>query len=149
MVSRATFCLALLLAGCGPRAVTLDEFHTRLVTLPDGYQVRCELMATPDEIARGMMFRDSLAPDRGMLFFHKQPGVYRYWMYNVRIPLDMIWMDVDRKIVELVPDTQPCTEEDPTRCRVYGGAALAVTVLELPVGSIAKHGLRVGQRLRF
>ena len=149
MVRRAILCLALLLAGCGPRAVTLEEYNTRVVTLPDGYKVRCEVMATPQDMARGMMFRDSLAEDRGMLFLHNQPGPYRYWMYNVRIPLDMIWMDANRRIVELAADAQPCTEEDPNRCRAYGGAAMAIIVLELPAGSIEKHGLKVGQQLRF
>src|ERR671936_2755034 len=85
-----------LVSGCGPQPVTLDEYRTREVTLPNGTKIRAEVMIHPTDMMRGMMFRDSLAPDRGMLFIHEQPGKYSYWMHQVKIPLDIIWMDSNR-----------------------------------------------------
>lgn len=97
---------------------------------------------------RGMMFRDSIAPDRGMLFVHGSPGKYPYWMYQVRIPLDIIWMDLSHRIVEISADTPPCKTQA-AACPHYGGNEEAVFVLELGGGMAARYGLRVGDNLAF
>jgi hypothetical protein len=140
--------LALALAGCGPKTDALEDYGTRLVTLPAGEQVRVEVMTDPRDMARGMMFRDSLAPNRGMLFLHQKAGLYPYWMHQVRIPLDMIWMDPDRRVVEIVANAQPCRTE-PGQCPTYGGHFRAQSVLELAGGMAAKYGIRTGDRLEF
>jgi hypothetical protein len=57
-------------------------------------------------------------------------------------------MDGDHKIVEMSPDTPPCKGKSST-CPTYGGKAVSQFVLELPVGSIAKHKLAVGERVEF
>jgi uncharacterized protein len=137
-------------AGCD-RPTTLDEFLTQDVTLPDGKRIRAEVMRDPVEMMRGMMFRDSLAPDRGMLFIHGEPGKYPYWMYQVRIPLDIVWMDLNHRIVEISANTPPCNvpKDKASTCPTYGGHEKAIFVLELGGGIAAKHGLRVGQSLSF
>ncbi len=69
-------------------------------------------------------------------------------MYQVRIPLDMIWMDSDHRIVEISADTPPCnTARD--LCPTYGGHARAQFVLELAGGMAAKYGLKTGDRIEF
>src|SRR5258708_6479489 len=98
----------LALTGCGPEATTLDDFSTRPVTLPSGQVLRVETMISSFDMTRGMMFRTSLAPDRGMLFVHAKPGHYSYWMYQNVIPLDIIWLDSRRDIVEIAENAQPC-----------------------------------------
>ena len=140
--------LAVALAGCGPKPVTLEDYNTRVVTLPNGKQVRAEVMIAQADMARGMMFRDALAPDCGMLFLHSAPGEYPYWMYQVRIPLDIIWMDHTRRIVEISADTPPC-RTGASQCPTYGGHRPAQYVLELAGGMAAKYGLRVGDTLEF
>jgi hypothetical protein len=133
--------------GCGtPKAVSL--LNLKEVRLPNGARIQCEVMIRPEDMARGMMYRDSLAPDRGMLFVHTQPGAYTYWMHNVRIPLDIIWMDAARRIVEMSPNTPPC-QKAAAECPHYGGGVESSVVLELAGGSIARHGLKVGDRLEF
>ncbi|MCS6954371.1 MAG: DUF192 domain-containing protein [Bryobacterales bacterium] len=141
--------LAFLLgANCGPRPVTLEEYHTRLVTLPGGQRIRAEVMIHPTDMMRGMMFRDSLPPDRGMLFIHPEPGPYTYWMYQVRIPLDIIWMDSSRTILEISANTPPCLKPA-SECPHYGGNPRTRYVLELAGGMAAKYGLKVGDTLSF
>lgn len=149
MVSRWIVLLAVVLAACGPESSSVYEFNTRVVRLPDGAAIRCEVMSHPDDMARGMMFRESLAEDRGMLFFHGESGKHSYWMYQVEIPLDIIWMDGNNRIVEMSPNTPPCKASVDDNCPVYGGTTESLVVLELAAGSIEKHGLRVGQRLNF
>ncbi len=148
MRSSVLFLLAMILAGCGSKPTALDDYGTRLVTFPNRKQVRAEVMIDPQDLARGMMFRDSLAPDRGMLFFHREPGNYPYWMYNVRIPLDMIWMTSDHHVVEIVANVPPC-KSGPSDCPNYGGHVRAQYVLELAGGMAAKYGLKDGDTLEF
>jgi len=140
--------LALALAGCGSKHDPLEDLGTRLITLPAGMQVRAEVLTNPQDMARGMMFRDSLAPDRGMLFVHGHPGNYPYWMYQVRIPLDIIWLDSERRVVEIAADTPPCKSE-PGLCPNYGGHFAAQYVLELAGGMAAKYGVKPGERVEF
>src|SRR5271157_5966362 len=99
--------LATLLAGCSSTASYAD-LSTRDVTLPGGQVIRAESMTTKVDMLRGMQFRTSLAEDRGMLFIHGTTGLYPYWMYQVEIPLDMIWMDTGRQIVEIAERVPPC-----------------------------------------
>jgi uncharacterized membrane protein (UPF0127 family) len=148
MRSAALFLAALALAGCGPKPDALEDLDTRTVTLPGGRQVRAEVLINPQDLARGMMFRDSLAPDRGMLFLHREAGEYPYWMYQVRIPLDMIWMDSQRRVVEIAANAAPCQTE-PGQCPTYGGHHRAQYVLELAGGMAAKYGIKTGDTLEF
>jgi hypothetical protein len=139
--------LAFLLASCGSDTGVAD-LNTRDVGLPNGKQIHAEIMKTPDEMMRGMMFRDSLAPDRGMLFVHQQPGNYPYWMFQVRIPLDIIWLDRDHNIVEISADAPPC-KTAASQCPNYGGHARAQFVVELAGGRAAANGLKLGDHLQF
>src|ERR1700685_3779612 len=113
--------LALVGAGCGPPTVGLDELGMRIVKLPNGQQIRAEAEIDPTDMQKGMMFRDSLPRGRGMLFIHDKPGLYPYWMYQVRIPLDMLWMDASHRIVEVAADTPP-GKTKARHCDEYGGA---------------------------
>src|SRR5579863_4421415 len=91
-----------LLASCTPPATTFSEINTQDVTLPGGQVIQVERMMSTADQMRGMMFRTSLAPDHGMLYVHQQPGLYPYWTYQYEIPLDMIWIDTSRQIVEIL-----------------------------------------------
>jgi uncharacterized membrane protein (UPF0127 family) len=140
--------LALVGAGCGPETAGPEVLGTRAVKLPDGQQVRAEVEMNAVDMQKGMMFRDSLARGRGMLFIHQTPGLYPYWMYQVRIPLDMIWMDSSHRIVEISPGTPPCKTKA-SLCANYGGHQTAQFVLELGGGEARRLGLSLGQTLEF
>ncbi|MEO8663487.1 MAG: DUF192 domain-containing protein [Bryobacteraceae bacterium] len=139
-----------LLAACGRVTGSGADsgFAAKVVTLPNGQKINAEVMLEDRDMMRGMMFRDSLAPDRGMLFVHPKPGNYSYWMYQVRIPLDIIWMDSSRRIVEISANTPPCTTA-PRECPHYGGHAVVQYALELAGGMVEHYGLKEGQTLDF
>jgi uncharacterized membrane protein (UPF0127 family) len=148
------FCLAALallftLAACSdPNTVRLEDYGTRDVTLPGGQVIRAEVASTQQQVERGLMFRTSLAPDRGMLFLFSKEEPLTFWMFQTLIPLDIIWMDSNRHIVEISPDTPPCKTEA-AECPNYGGHVPALFVLELAAGSVAKHHLKTGDVIRF
>lgn len=139
--------MALALAGCGGQAE--DEYLTRPLAFPDGTRLRVEVMTQASDLTRGMMFRDSLAPDRGMLFIFPRAGRYKSFMFQVKIPLDILWMDRTRRIVEIVPHVPPCPAATGGGCPLYGGNVDAQYMLELNAGMAAQHGLKVGDVLRF
>ena len=134
--------------GCGQKSATMEDFNTRVITLPDKFTIRAEVMTHPEDMLRGMMFRTELAPDRGMLFIHGEPGTYQYYMYQTLIPLDIIWLDTNKRIVEMSPNSPPCKTRA-SQCPLYGGNEEALYVLELAAGGIDEHNLRVGARLQF
>jgi len=137
-------------ASCGgPRTESLEDLSLQVITLPDGRQIRAEVMIKPEEMTRGMMYRDALPQGRGMLFIHSQPAPYRYWMSNVKVPLDIVFMDSSRQIVEICADTPPCTTAKKEDCPVYGGHHYEQYVLELGAGEAKRLGLQKGQTLSF
>jgi uncharacterized membrane protein (UPF0127 family) len=134
-------------SACGPRSVAINDFRSTEITLPNGKKILAEIMHQEVDMMRGMMFRESLAADRGMLFIHGGPGKYAYWMYQVKIPLDMIWMDRSRNIVEIVNSAAPCVSKKNNECPQYGGNQMAMFVLELAGGEASKNRLQVGDKL--
>ena len=139
----------LLVSACGPKATGEGELNTTEITFPNGRTVLAETMRQQVDQMRGMMFRDSLAKDRGMLFVHPSEMNVPYWMYQVRIPLDIIWMDHQRRIVEISANTPACTAKSSHDCPSYGGNEKARYVLELAGGGAALYGLKVGDTLSF
>lgn len=137
------------LTMCGSNDGGSDATVRKAITLPGGQVIQAELMMRREDMMRGMMFRTSLAPDRGLFFVHGRAGKYSYWMHNVRVPLDIIWIDKEHRIVEISPDTPGCLEKDPVKCPQYGGKVDSSFVLELAGGMAAKYGLAVGQKLSF
>lgn len=118
---------------------------TRII-LPDNYAVIVEVASDDETRQQGLMYRDHMAGDRGMIFLFPQAGEYPFWMKNTLIPLDMIWMDSEHRIVHIAHDVPPC-KADP--CPNYPPNARASSVLELAAGVAAKHHLADGNVLRF
>ena len=143
------FVFALLLCACGISSPDAGNLNNTEVTFPNGKTVIAETMLQEIDQMRGMMFRDSLAKDRGMLFVHRAEGNYAYWMYQVRIPLDIIWMDQQRRIVEISANTPPCPSKSAKQCPNFGGHEKARYVLELAGGGAALYGLRTGDVISF
>lgn len=104
---------------------------------------RVEVAVTPEEHARGLMYRSRLADDAGMIFVFEEPSIQRFWMKNTLIPLDMIFIGKDRKIVGVVENAAPETETE----RMVG--APSQYVLEIGGGLSAKLGIHRGEPVEF
>ncbi len=117
-----------------------------ICTLPDGSIIRLELAVTDQEREMGLMFRDALPEDTGMLFIFDTEARWPFWMKNTFIPLDLVWLDGAGVITDLRTNVQPC-RRDP--CPSYAPRAPARAVLELNAGIAAVHSLTIGQKLRF
>ena len=110
-----------------------------------GEKIKLEVARSPEQQAIGLMSRSSLADNRGMLFVFDPPRLTRFWMKNVLIPLDMIFLQ-QGKIIAVEHDVPPCPS-DP--CPTYGPLReiRIDQVLELNGGRAKALGLKVGDRL--
>lgn len=139
--------LLVVLAGCD-KPTTEEDFYTTDITLPGGQLIKTEFVYDTAGALRGMQFRNSIAPDHGMLYAHRIPGKYGYWMYQTLIPLDMIWMDSKNNVVEIVENAPPC-KTPASQCPHYGGNQVAQYVLELGAGMVKKYGVKVGDTINW
>ncbi len=142
-----------MLLGTWPQTVagsdgTQSEENLVRVTTPTGMTIFAELADTTEKRARGLMFRESLAKDRGMLFTFPQPQHWTFWMKNTRIPLDIIWMDRNKKIVHVERNVPACPRTD-DGCPQYQPNEEASYVLELAAGMAEALRLHRGVKLQF
>ena len=118
-------------------AVGFPRFELEL----QGYEYQLELADTPQRQARGMMFRSELSPDEGMLFVYLRPQQVRIWMKNTLIPLAVIWLDEQARVVDK-RILLPCKQMN---CPIFGPLRPIRYVLELHPSVYARF--HVGQRL--
>lgn len=97
------------------------------------------LADTPPRMAQGLMFVRSLPPQRGMLFVHESPRTLGMWMKNTYIPLDMVFIGPDGKILQIVEQTTPHSLE------TIRSKEPAVAVLEIAGGEAKRLGIHAGQ----
>lgn len=112
----------------------------------DGHRYSIEIADEEAERQRGLMFRDQMASDHGMLFIHDDEEPVAYWMKNTHIPLDILYFDHVLKLVSQQRDVPPCTAGN--ACPSYPSNAAALYVLELNAGQAAKIGLKDGDTLK-
>ena len=105
--------------------------------------VTAEVATTPSEIARGLMYRDHLPYDAGMLFLMGQDAVWSFYMRNTFIPLDMIFITRDLTVAGVVANAQPCTE---TLRSIHKPSSY---VLEVNGGWAGAHQITAGAKVRM
>lgn len=128
---------AALAAGCaaaGP-AVVLEE-----------QRFTVEIADEPDEHALGLMYRDSLAEDHGMLFIFPRSQPRSFWMKNTRIPLDILYFDAQLNLVKAHHNVPPCRS---SRCPSYPSRWPAKYVLEINGGTAERIGVDEDSRLEL
>ena len=130
---------SLLLAGCASARGPWVEIG--------GERYSIEVADDDAERERGLMFRDAMPANHGMLFIHEREEPQAYWMKNTRIPLDILYFDDTRRLVSQQRDVPPCSLGD--QCPPYPSAAPARYVLELNAGQAARLKLETGAELRF
>jgi len=121
------------------------EGPTAVVHRAGGFavRVRLEVVSTPAARTRGMMYRDAMAEDHGMLFVFPDEVDRSFWMKNTLIPLDMLFIARDGRIVGIHADAVPLSTASISVGRP------STYVLEVNGGWAARHGVRPGDRVEF
>lgn len=99
-----------------------------------------EIADTSKERETGLMNREYLDINNGMLFVFEEEGIYNSWMKNTLIPLDIIWIDENNKIIFIKENAQPCKTE---QCESFGPGEEAKYMLEINGGLMEEMGLKV------
>jgi uncharacterized protein len=118
------------------------------ITLPGGAIIHAELADTPQKRAEGLMYREHLGADRGMLFTFLQAQAWTFWMKNTKIPLDIIWMNEKKQVIHIEQNVPICTRTDDS-CPQYRPNDEALYVLELAGGRAESLKLQRGAKLQF
>lgn len=129
----------LLLSACS----TADgvTFHT-----DDGkVNVAVEVADTNEERSQGLMYRESLPENAGMLFIFNEEAPRTFWMKNTLIPLDIIFIGADM-VVDQVTTAQPCATE---QCPIYPSVQPAQYVVEVNAGFAHEHGIAAGDTVEI
>jgi uncharacterized membrane protein (UPF0127 family) len=129
-------------AGAGPKEAPSSP-RVIVETASGAHAVNVELARSDAERAMGLMHRRELADDAGMLFLFPESDDHSFWMRNTLIPLDMIFIGEDGRVVGIVERAEPLTLTQ----RSIGKPSRYV--LEVNGGWCAKRGVRDGDRVRF
>ena len=150
-----TVCLVVLLAACSPQPAAeatpaadagtparhresgLAVVPLTVTTATATHRIQVEVAATPAEQQKGLMFRTAMGPDEGMIFPNSPPQVRSFWMKNTVIPLDIVYIGPDRRVLNIVHGEPYSTEPLPS-------AGPVINVLELVAGRSAELGIKPG-----
>lgn len=132
----ATASTAVAQSGLATRALVIE-------TAIGKHRYTVEVAATPQQQETGMMYRRSMPADHGMIFPFAAPQVLTFWMENTWLPLDLVFIASDGKVVSIAADAKPMSRD------IISSGAPASAVLELNAGEAKRIGLRPGDRVRY
>jgi uncharacterized membrane protein (UPF0127 family) len=130
----------------GPAVAQFEHFPTApltIVTASGPHRFTMEVATTPAQMEQGLMFRQSLAPDAGMIFDFGAPSMTAMWMKNTLIPLDMLFVDAQGRIIGIHERAVPQSLD------TIAAPGPARAVIELNGGTAARLGIRTGDKVVF
>ena len=141
------------LISCSPQAAVtappeqsvggLEQVPLSIQSGSKTHRFTVEVARTPEEQAQGLMNRQSLGPDRGMIFPYDPPQPVGFWMKNTLIPLDMIFIRADGTIASIAANTVPLSLE------MVPSVEPVAAVLEIPGGRSAELGIKAGDKVEW
>lgn len=106
--------------------------------------IKLEVVTTPEALAKGLSERDSLGEAKGMLFVFPSSGEHCFWMKDMRFPIDILWLDEQKKVVSLKANVQPETYPES-----FCPSKKARYVIEVNAGQSSRAGVEPGSQLSF
>lgn len=152
------FLSVFLLATSGIKLLSNDAFgegdETNTKSLPnkvnitvDDLNLQADVALTTDEQTKGLSIKDTLPSNEGMLFPYEAPRILSFWMKDMKFPIDILWLDADKKVVHIEENLQPCSPLLP--CPSYAPDVQAQYVLETVAGFSTANGITEGTPVEF
>jgi uncharacterized membrane protein (UPF0127 family) len=134
------FLLIVILAGCQQNNSKQNKicWDTKCIDV--------EVVYKPEDMMRGLMFRESIPENFGMLFAFSDNGRHSFWMKDTLIPLDILWLDNSRRVIHIEKNLPPC-QSDP--CPTYSSDKDAMYVLEINANKAEAWKIVEGKELDF
>lgn len=160
-LSLLTIVLSLFLMGCSTETTTkptVDRSNTPVqgsanlgqtlpitaqAVVPNGTKIDLEVASTPEQQAKGLMYRSALPNNRGMLFKFPSAQPVQFWMKNVPVALDMVFLQ--NGVVKYIQAAAPPCATEP--CPTYGPNVPIDTVIELRAGRASELKLQPGDKV--
>jgi len=108
-------------------------------------EVKAEIADDLIKRTKGLMFRKGLGEKEGMLFVFDEENYHGFWMMNMSIPIDMIWINKEKKVVDITKNAQPCG----LICSSYIPKEKVMYVLEVNANFTERHNVKIGSQLKF
>ena len=135
--------LAIALGADAQGMARFDKAPLEIVTAGGRHRFQVELAISTEQMTQGLMFRREMAPDAGMLFLHDSEAERAMWMRNTYIPLDMLFIRADGRILRIATRTVPQS------LATISSEGPAKAVLELNSGTAERLGIKPGDRVIY
>jgi uncharacterized protein len=112
----------------------------------NGVPLVADLAITGEQRTKGLAVKDSLAENESMLFYFPKANEYAFWMKDMKFPIDIIWLDTDRKVIHIEHSLEPC---DSDACPLYKPEGKTQYVLETVAGFAQKYNVIEGTIVEF
>jgi uncharacterized membrane protein (UPF0127 family) len=142
MIQRLILACALLLSAAAALAADLPRDVVMVETSSSQYRFEVEVADDPTERAEGLMFRESLADNAGMLFLYQETRPVEFWMKNTPLSLDIVFVREDGTIARIAESTTPMSQD-----LIPSGEPVRA-VLEVKAGTMRQLGVTAGDRIR-
>lgn len=135
----------LIVLGCGVFSVVKSMNRQRISISVGEATFQMEVADTNELRAKGLSGRQELEENQAMLFVFEKSDKHSMWMKDMRIPIDIIWLDEKKKVVHVEHNIWPDNEPHKT----YVSPKPARYVLEIKAGGAKKHNIDIGVQARF
>ena len=142
MIQRLILACAFMLVSAATLAANLPRDTLLVETGSSQYRFDVEVADDPTERAEGLMYREALADNAGMLFLYPKPQPVEFWMKNTPLSLDIVFVRQDGTIARIAENTTPMSED------LIPSGEPVVAVLEVKAGIMQQLGIAAGDRLR-
>lgn len=108
--------------------------------------INVEIADTMEERTMGLMFRENMGENEGMLFVFESQEAQGFWMKNMKFALDIIWISADKRIIDIAENIQPCGSQD---CESYTSKEKIKYAIEVNAGFVKKNNIKKWQEVNF
>ena len=129
-----------------PVSDTATGGYKKINVTVNGVPLVADLAITGEQRSKGLAVKDSLAENESMLFYFPKANEYAFWMKNMKFPIDIIWLDTDRKVIHIEYSLEPC---DSDACPLYKPEGKTQYVLETVAGFAQKYDVTEGTVVEF
>lgn len=125
--------------------VTQKYLQTKVTV--NNFDLTVYLAMNNKQIIKGLVIKNQLKENEGMLFVYQQPAKYRFSMRGMKFPIDIIWLNNARKVIHIEHSLEPCPSD--SDCPKFIPTAAALYVLETIAGFSNKHDVKIGTQIDF
>ena len=125
--------------------VTQKYLQTKVTV--NNFDLTVYLAMSNKQIVKGLVIKNQLKENEGMLFVYQLPAKYTFSMRGMKFPIDIIWLDNARKVIHIEHSLEPCPSD--IDCPKFIPSAAALYVLETIAGFSNKHDVKIGTQIDF